>query len=196
MEFSPAPSPMIMHAYYGLSAVMTPQIGAKQANKQLQEEQSPEYIHLRIPRKAIRYSVAVLVLGFVVGLPLSLWQPNKDTFSASVAPPSQEVTKAIEHVRREVKKIQQEEPVATPSQASVWTEAQAGTYYLIIGTEKHQANAERYIKLYQDKFPKLQVLSSKKLYRISAESFTDKTEASNRQRALAKEGISSWIYIP
>lgn len=193
LEFTPNPSPMIQHAYYGLGAIMTPLRQGLSASEQ--KKTDVDYIQIRIPRKAARYTVAASVLAVLIGLPLAMWQPTKDTFSASVAPSPREVSRVVERVRTEVKQIQQETP-REEQQESVWISPEAEHYYLIIGTEKHRSNAEGYIKLYQERFPKLRILEGKKLYRISAETFTSREQAQAQQRALAKDGISSWIYVP
>lgn len=205
MMFTPNPSPLIMHAYYGLSTAIAPQVSkiAKSDNTAHINQRASEYIQINLPRKAVHYSAAVAILAIVVGLPLAVWKPSTHSFQASFVPNKKAVSEIAHSIKEEVKQMQpqslvqkerpQELPKAEPNQL---VEAERGKYYLIIGTEKSESNAKGYLKLYGERFPNIQILTSKKLYRISADVFSSQSEAYTKQQELSKAGVSSWVYIP
>lgn len=202
MGFSPLPSPFIQQAYYGLSSVLTPQRRGEmsleeQSGKSLTDlHPQSDYLEIRIPRKAIRYSVAAVVAIALVGLPLVMWRPTKETFNASVAPSPQEVSRVVAQVRDEVQQIQPSAQAPQQKERSLWTSPEVGRYYVIIGTEKNHDVAAGYISRFGDKYPHLQIISNKKVYRISADSYTSREEAYKKMQELSAAGVSSWIYIP
>ena len=70
---------------------------------------------------------------------------------------------------------------------------QKGNFYLIIGSFKNKANAERFFKKSLNDFPQAKLFLYKNFYRIASSSFITKTEALKEKRFLKKRGFASWI---
>lgn len=190
--FSSAPSERINYRYYGLRSVASPWSVGQEPSLSLKDD---KYLRINIPKRALRYAGVVAVFLIVLLLPLSLWRSTLPSYEASFVPDRAVVQKAIKSVYPSLETDEvkpREEP--KPTSQSVWQEAESTYYYVIIGTERRESIAQKYIELYQAKYPELAILKSKQLYRISAKQFKSSSEAQAYLRELAREGVSAWIY--
>lgn len=193
LSFSSKVSEKINYRYYGLQAVISPmqtyQSGAKVQSDVANTEQ--DYIQINIPKSILRYAAAVAVVAFLLALPFSIWPERSDSYQASFVPDKANVSKLISPITEGVRPEVAEEEVTPPSNI---IEVQPGTYYVIIGSERREEIALRYIERYQSEFPKISILKGRSILRISAANYATAQEAQSFVNELNKRGISAWVY--
>lgn len=197
ISFTSSASEDIAHEYYGLcsvAGVLNEQQDSQRESLPKQERRmSDDYIQIAIPKKLLRYTTAAAVIILLIGLPLILWKPKLPSYEASFVPDRKVVEQLVAEVKPHF------EPTVEPQTSkeevlSLWTQEEQGKYYVIIGTERRKQVAEKYIDLYQEKFPKLQILEYKSIYRISADAFATSDEANAMRATIAKDGLDAWVY--
>lgn len=197
--FSSKPSSMLMHAFYGLPSVTlsSDKYEAKPSKyTELQNIASREadYLHLRIPKQVLRYAAVVVLFVVVIGLPFAFLQLPSPTYQASFVPDSVAVAQITEAISPSAKSEQPKQQKVEASPSNLWIEAEPGQHYVIIGTERNRARAERYIELYQKDYSNLRIVESKGTYRISVASFASIEEANVCRREVAESGLGAWVY--
>lgn len=205
ISFNSKPSEDIAYPYYGLPSVPASFVGEGEERANAGDNTTQGFasddktIRITIPRSYVRYGSVVASVLLLIGLSWLAWSPIQASYTAwqaNRAKAKTEIAVDPTTILAETKTMTQElvaEEVAEPT-PSLWAEPVSGQYYLIIGTENRRSNAERYIELYQEKYPRMSILEGKKKFRVSAEQFASKEEATERLRELSKEGVSAWIY--
>lgn len=197
ISFVSSVSEAIAHQYYGLRSVTAVVAGEEAPSIDEEPREKPQasedYVHIAIPKRVLRYTTAAAVIVLLIGLPLVWWKPTLPSYEASFVPDRKVVEKIVAEVKPHIEQVAEPQAVEVES-PSHWTSEESGKYYVIIGTERRKQIAEKYIDLYADKYPKLQILEYKSLYRISADVFATNEEANALRRELAKAGVDAWVH--
>lgn len=195
ISFTSRPDTKIAHTFYGLQAVLTPISRSEESQKQdlgRGEQTTDQYYHFAISKRWLRYAGAVAVVLLLVGLPLSIWLPQMETYQASFVP-NREVAQPTTEPKEELAT----EPIVTPeAQPQPEICLPKEEYYVIIGSERKREVAERYMTYYKDKYPEMSILEGKHVYRISAATFAEQGEAQAYVNELSRQGVASWVYKP
>ncbi len=187
------------------------------------EAEKRKYLHLRIPRKAINYAAAA-VIAIAALLPWGGYIQEEKVeevqrpFTASFAPDKESVQRIFSSVDSEATiatpvlekgayTSQPQEPSPQKAEATspqsdeagqlqhLLAKPEAGRYYVIIATEREpKLILAHYKRAQQETFPSLQLLSGRRVYRISAASFASAQEAYKYMSQLPATFSEAWVY--
>ena len=163
-------------------------------------------------RKVLRYAAIIAPLVALIGLipvyrqhaqqnagvppiPAPTNLPIEDTITASV--PTQSVDYAITaSTDKRAALFYNENPAPNNTTAHKAMQPQNSVYYIIGGSFKDKANAEKYAKKYTKAGFDSEVIETDQLYRVSLGSYNDKVIALHELRRIrAKEEYNnSWLY--
>lgn len=206
MRFTPALSSLLSSSGYGLSPVSLPicvQGSVEQAEpapsstSYVQESESEDVWHLRIPKRG----VAVASAAAVVILALLPWgnriEPT-NAFLAGVIPSFEPIRTADVRIQPSSTPIS-DTTVASPkaTQAIEVQTPEAGRYYLIAASERKLERAEAFYQgLASDDntYSELSLLKGRTIYWVSVASFDTQAEAYRQVQELAKQGLSVWVH--
>lgn len=188
------------------------------------QDQERKYLHLRIPRKLINYTAAaIIVLATLLPWGSYLRQEVSSEaerpFTASFAPDKESVqrifssvgiqtthsttedtnvstaTSATQTTSEDATSSAEAQGAAEAQLASLLVAPEHGRYYVIIATEHApKLILSHYNRAKQEELPNLQVLSGRRVYRISAASFATSQEAYKYMQHLPKAFSQAWVY--
>lgn len=197
LHFSPNPSMRISRRYYGLGSMIAPKYVGDGLSMKKEEADDRGYIQIKIPKRALRYTMVAGMLLLVGGLPIAVWKPKvKSAYEASLAPNPKaftQITKQQEPKVEPVKPVVVEQKVE-PKQP-LWVDAEKGRYYVIIGSEHTESIAKKYAEASVAKYPSLVILRGRKVFRISVADYANSAEAYAHLKRLDQEGVPAWVYI-
>lgn len=180
-----------------------------------------KYLHLRIPRKLINYTAAaIIVLAALLPwgghLRDDLSNEVERPFTASFAPDKESMQRILSSVGIETTDIkatannstasptktdhgapatQEDQDNASTEVTELLATPTVGQYYVIIATEHDpKLILSHYNRALQEEFPNLQILSGRRVYRVSAGAFATSREAYRYIQHLPEAFSQAWVY--
>ncbi len=220
MSFEPKLSETFASISYGLTPVAIPnKISTSKAIASGKVENNSDYFTLRLSKRSVRWTSAAAVLLAV----LFPWSNSKNhprtSYQAGLAPQSevierlwdketkkQAITESLPSslILDELAPLNEEEANKPSAQEEVQEQktspfivAEKGRYYVIIASEPSKEGILRDYKHAQDNdldFGQLVILSSKKMLRLSTQSFDNTHEAQLLVRKLKQGNCPAWVY--
>ncbi len=201
ITFSASASARLNAPSYGLSPIALPDLLADrlesdatdgpEADRSARDEQ---YIHLRIPRTALRYAAVAVLALLTLLLPWEQPLQQAENFTAGFIQPKQAVEMIATTLSPEP--VVAEKPASAPETApNHLTEPVTGRHYVIIATEKVLDRAEgHYARAEGSDFPELKILPGRSVYRVSVASFATPSEAYQFISTLGEDYTQAWVY--
>lgn len=198
---SAVPSAQLDALSYGLSSVSVPTVlvGEEPAEPETSHEtraDDRQFVHLRIPRRALHYAAVVVLAMVALLLPWGHSVDQVESFTAGFAPSKQTVEVLTTTLTREEVPPTVQQEVAEPAASTGNRLAPVvGRHYVIAATERTQERIEQhYNRALTHEYPELGVLEGRRVYRLSVASFDTAAAAYRYSAQLAEGGVETWVY--
>ncbi len=212
ISFEPQLSHSLKSVSYGLQAIVTPTAKLAQDSKASAVEADSSYVNFRLSKRFLAWT-SVAAIFIMALLPWGNRVEDATSYRASLAPSASFIKQFF--TKEEVKQVTEVELKADTlsSKAEVQTnedieplveklvlpyaEEVSGRYYVIIASEKREANMLKDYEQAQMKaelFPNLEVLSMGSRLRLSGGSFSSSAKAYEYLHQLEECGVASWVY--
>lgn len=197
---------------YGLTSFRFPPLNYQSHTEAVINNDNIKKMPVIDTKKVLRYAAIIVPLAALIGLipvyrqhsqqnagvmvaPTPTNIPIEDTISATNTELS--VDNAIEaSTDKRAALFYNETPVSSTAANKKKEQPQNCVYYIIGGSFKDKANADKYVKKYTKAGFDSEVIETEQLYRVSLGSYTDKVIALHELRRIRakEEYINTWLY--
>ena len=204
LTFTPRLTENLLTDSYGMTSFRFPPLSYKYNNEHLINNDNIRKMPTIDSKKVLLYAAALVPLAVLIGL-IPFYNRNQQqnasvipasvTFEDTVTAASSSVDYAIDASTNKRTALFYNETPAQQTQVRN-NPIPNGTYYIIAGSFKERANAEKHAKQYTKEGFHSEVVESGSLYRVSLAVYTDKVKALHELRRIrANERFSNaWIF--
>lgn len=209
LTFEPQLTENLLTESYGLCSFRFPPLSYQSQPEKVINNDNIRKMPVIDTKKVLRYAAVVVPIAVLVGtipfyrqyqqtetVPVSMPvnQPIEDTISATI--PAQSVDYAIEASTDKRAALFYNETSSQTTKVQKNKRIQSGIFYIIGGSFKDRANAEKYVKKYKKAGFDSEIIETDNLYRVSLGVYGDKVIALHELRRIrAKEDYSNaWLY--
>ncbi|MBR3567895.1 MAG: SPOR domain-containing protein [Salinivirgaceae bacterium] len=209
LTFEPQLTENLLTESYGLCSFRFPPLSYQSQPETVINNDNIRKMPVIDTKKVLRYAAVVVPIAVLVGIipfyrqyqqtetvPVSMPvnQPIEDTISATI--PAQSVDYAIEASTDKRAALFYNETSSQTTKVQKNKRIQSGIFYIIGGSFKDRANAEKYVKKYKKAGFDSEIIETDNLYRVSLGVYGDKVIALHELRRIrAKEDYSNaWLY--